>query len=386
MKKILIIGPIGDEGGREMEAGFIASALSDHFEIYVFSTANITKTSQLYNYHFEGKVTSLKEALYRNHFSLRPAALLSYYRNGQKAPVHYYVNNRCNSSKGLKLKEKEQLEKAIWEVDAVFIIAHLFSMRTKEVIDIATRGNKKIIFRTTGLIEEKRTFPDYLEKVTHYIHHSRENTDKLHDHIQNQSYSIIDQSAPNEELLLEIPPVKRQPQAFAAIGRFSSEKNFHYLISAFKHCCEKSDKLFLIGDGELKSSLIEERGDFKNIIFMGQMKSEEVAEFFSEIDCLIVPSRHEAGPLVGVEAMAAARIILSSPVGAMPERLGDTINDFWFEPGEKETFEREFKRLKDLFAGEVEKIAIYNRRKYFEYYAHEKISNLYFSKVDSILS
>lgn len=385
MKKILIIGPIGDEGGREIEAGFIASALSDHFEISVFSTANITKVSQLYHYAFEGKITSLKEALYRNYFSLRPAALLSYYKNGKKAPVHYYVNNKLNSGKSLKLKEKEQLEKVIAKVDCVLIIAHLFSLRTKEIIDIASEDNKKIIFRTTGSINERRTFPDYLEKVTHYFHHSHDNAHTLHNCIKNQNYSIIDQSAANEELLLKIPPLKWQPSIFVAIGRFSAEKNFKYVISEFKNLSEKSHKLYLIGDGELRESLVKEKGDCENIIFVGQKTSKEVAKFFRKVDCLIIASRHEAGPLVGIEAMAAAKIILSTPVGAMPERLKDTRNNFWFDPNEEQTFRKEFKRIKELSPVAAEKISINNRNKYLESYSREKISNLYYHSIDRIL-
>lgn len=386
MKKILIIGPIGDEGGREIEAGFIASALSRHFEVSVFSTANITAASQLYHYAFKGDVTSLKEKIYKNHFSVRPAAFLSYLKNGRKFPVHYYVNNKFNTINGFRLKEEEQLLKIIKEVDLIFIIAHLFSLRTKEVIEIAAEANKKIIFRTTGLIQEKKNFPAYLEKVTYYLHHSGENADKLHKWIKNQNYAIIDQAAPNEELLLQIPPLNRQPTVFAAIGRFSSEKNFQFLISNFKKCRGKFDKLYLIGDGELRRALIEEKGGCENIIFMGQLKSQEVADFFSLIDCLIIPSRHEAGPLVGVEAMAAARIILSSRVGAMPERLRDTENDFWFESEEKDTFKREFKIVKKLSSRMAERISSINREQYLEVFAHEKISSLYVSTVDSILT
>ena len=377
MKKILIIGPIGDEGGREIEAGFIASALSDNFRISVFSTTNITAASQLYHYSFKGEVTSLKEKIYKNYFSMRPAAFLSYLKNGRQFPVYYYVNNKFNTINGFGIKEKGQLVKIIRDVDMIFIVAHLFSLRTKEIIEIASEAQKKIIFRTTGLIEERKTFPRHLEKVTCYLHHSQENADNLHNWIKNQNYGIVDQSAPNEELLLQIPPVNRQPTVFAAIGRFSSEKNFHFLISEFKRSCRKSDKLYLIGEGELQASLIKEKGDCQNIIFAGQMKSKEIAGFFRDIDCLIIPSKHEAGPLVGVEAMAAARIILSSRVGAMPERLRFTQNNFWFQPDLQGSFEKELRKIQKLSPNEAERISISNRIKYSDFYSHQKISNLY---------
>lgn len=385
MKKALIIGPLGDEGGREIEAGFIASALSDDFKISVFSTANITAASQLYHYPFKGEVTSLKEAIYKNYFSVRPATLLSYLKNGRHFPVHYYVNNKFNTVNGYRFKELEQLRRIIRKVDVVFIIAHLFSMRTKEVIEIASEAKKPIIFRTTGLIEERKIFPGYLENVTYYLHHSQKNANRLHDYIKNQNYAIVDQAAPNEELLLQIPPVNREPTNFAAIGRFSSEKNFHYLISEFKKCCRKSDKLYLIGEGELQASLIKEKGDCDNILFLGQMKSKEIAIFFGAIDCLIIPSRHEAGPLVGVEAMAAARIILSSQVGAMPERLKSIKNNFWFDPDKSGSLEKEILRVKKLSIEEARQITGANREKYLGFYLKEIISRLYIKTVNQVL-
>ena len=45
---MLIIGPIGDFGGRELEAGFIANSLSDNYDVEICSIGNITKNSQVY--------------------------------------------------------------------------------------------------------------------------------------------------------------------------------------------------------------------------------------------------------------------------------------------------------------------------------------------------
>ena len=71
MKKILIIGPIEKFGGRELEAGFIASVLNNDFDVDVFSTGNITDWSQLYEMVAETKMHSLKELLYEKLYFLK---------------------------------------------------------------------------------------------------------------------------------------------------------------------------------------------------------------------------------------------------------------------------------------------------------------------------
>jgi glycosyltransferase involved in cell wall biosynthesis len=48
--------------------------------------------------------------------------------------------------------------------------------------------------------------------------------------------------------------------------------------------------------------------------------SDRVA-FYEGIDAFAIASHAEGGPVTGVEAMAAGRSIVSTPVGAMPHRL-----------------------------------------------------------------
>lgn len=85
MAKILLIGPIEDVGGRELEAGFAASVLHNDFEVDVFSTGNITESSQIYEMVDGIKMRSLKQFLFKRYAFLRPAALLSYLRNNKKS-------------------------------------------------------------------------------------------------------------------------------------------------------------------------------------------------------------------------------------------------------------------------------------------------------------
>lgn len=381
-RKILIIGPIENHGGRELEAGFIASSLYGKYEISVCSTGNIDKTSQLFFHSFQGKVTSLKKLLYLNNFSLKPATLFSYFKNGKKHPVYFYVNNRFNVNLNLKKKEVEQLTKLIGEQDLVFIIAHLFTLRTREIIEIAKESGIELIFRTTGEIGDHGHFPTYLRQVDHFIHHTIDNAKKINDL---STGSIIDQTSYIEESLLELPLGDNRVQRFGVIARLSPEKNILNLIRYFKNCASQADELFIIGEGELKSEILAEIGEDKRIALLGSKSLLEMAKHYAEIDCLIIPSYSEAGPLVGVEAMAAARLILSTRVGAMPERLSNTGNDFWFDAEDEMSFQNEFRRIKMLRAEEIRKISIANRKKYLANYSSKEIAGQYHNVIEQVL-
>jgi len=385
MDKVLIIGPFEDYGGREIEANLVASSLLNDYSLLVCSTGNMTVNSQVYNSKWKTKTTSLKKQLYKNYHYFKPASIVSFLRNKQKEPVHFYVNNKFNSRFNIKKKEIHQLRKLIDVVDIIFILAHLFTSRTKEIIELASGFNKKIIFRTTGAIERKSSWPDYLNKVNLFIHHSESNARNLHSNLS-VKYKVIDQSAIQEEKLLKLPYLKRPIQNFVVIGRFSPEKNILNLISYFKKCSSGNDSLYIVGDGEGRPAIEKELTGCHNVKILGQLSTFEIANLYEKMDCLIIPSLNEAGPLVGIEAMAAARIILSTRVGAMPERLKDTGNNFWFEAKSYDSFKYEFLRMKETELELIESISINNRKIYLQNHSKKEVSSFYSAAVREVVN
>ena len=184
--KILIIGPIEDFGGRELEAGFVASVLKEEFEVSVLSTGNLTSKSQFHEIVDEIKITSLKKLLFERNIFLRPATLLSYLKNRKKEPAFFYINNKINS-RYIKEKENAILKEVIQNYDLIFIIAHLQTLRTKEIIQFSKEFKKPVVFRTTGEIELSIEAPSYLKMVTLFLHHSLVNANKLHGKLKNDN-------------------------------------------------------------------------------------------------------------------------------------------------------------------------------------------------------
>ncbi|MEN8899674.1 MAG: glycosyltransferase, partial [Nonlabens sp.] len=114
-----------------------------------------------------------------------------------------------------------------------------------------------------------------------------------------------------------------------------------------------------------------------NISYFGELRIEETAGFMSNIDCLIISSEYETGPLVGIEAMAAGKLILSTDVGCMKGRLENTLNNFWFQLNDSSSFKTNLKAIKKLSYSEYCIIASGNRKRYLEKYSQNIISKSY---------
>ena len=382
--KILIIGPIEDFGGRELEAGFVASVLKEVFEVSVLSTGNLTNKSQFHEIVDEIKITSLKKLLFERNIFLRPATLLSYLKNRKKEPAFFYINNKINF-RYIKDKENAILKEVIQNYDLIFIIAHLQTLRTKEIIQYSREFQKPMVFRTTGEIELNNAPASYLNKVNLFIHHSLINANKLHMKLKNEKYMIIDQNSYMEKDLLKIPVPKKKVNKFVAIARLAPEKNLFNLISFFNEFGEKDDELLIVGTGILYSKLLSLIKGVENIKLIGHLSISELINIYQNCDCAIISAFTEAGPLVGIDAMAAGKIILSTETGAMPERLKDTYNDFWFQADNKKSFEKQFNRVKILKPSEVFAIGEKNRVIYNQNYSKRNIAEKYKNAVSEIL-
>lgn len=92
------------------------------------------------------------------------------------------------------------------------------------------------------------------------------------------------------------------------VGRFSAEKNHHFLVEVFSQIHKElpDSKLLLVGDGELAAD-IEKQVESKDlrgvVIFTGNV--DNVQDYYQAMDCFLLPSLYEGFPFVTVEAQAA---------------------------------------------------------------------------------
>lgn len=131
------------------------------------------------------------------------------------------------------------------------------------------------------------------------------------------------------------------PITIGAYGRFVETKGFERLISVMNALGHQNDvRLRLGGFGPDEEKLKRLAGSNSSISFFG--KIDRVVDFLDQCDIIAVPSKFEAYGLVATEARLAARPILVSNVGGLPEQVGDAglIVDFEDKVAVVKLFER----------------------------------------------
>ena len=384
-KKILIFGPIGDFGGRELEAGFIAHTLSFKYDVAVCSSSSLTNKSQLFNFKKDLIVFTVNDFIYKKYCSIRFLSFISYLKNKKRGIVSHYANNGIAKKYFSYTKKRlAVMGQLLPKYDLVFICAQLTTGLMAEVIQIAKENNIKVVFRTTGAIG----FSDYdfIDLVDCFIHHSVNNANKIQMK-KKHNYVVIDQCAYSEKDLLKIQSLHSNDEIrkFLILSRLSPEKGVEEIIDFFLKVCAGDDVLFIAGNGVLECELKNKYQKSRNIQFQGFVNSVDLSNLFRRIDCLIIPSPQESGPLVGIESMCAGKIIISTKVGAMEERMQNTLNDYWFDYGNFESFKNVFFKVKSLSKAQVSIGSLTLKEKYIKEYSIESIKNRYLGVIDNIL-
>lgn len=114
--------------------------------------------------------------------------------------------------------------------------------------------------------------------------------------------------------------LSEENKAIALIGRVSPQKNIPFAIEIFKDYAvlDKEAVLVVVGEGELldvAKKLVDDYDMNDRVRFVGRV--DNVADYYSATDVLIIPSIFEGFPLTCIEAQA----------GGLPCILADTITD-----------------------------------------------------------
>lgn len=378
------MAPVNKHGGRELETGFVASVLSEQYEVKLLSTANYYKDAQVLDF---GPInySSLNKELFQKSWSLR---LVIFFVSLLSEKIEY--SHRSLSLAFVKKyfqienKKKKLLKESVTQADLVFICAQVYSNYLDDIIDIATLHKIPVIFRTTGTINDDIMQLNYswLNKVGLFVHHSEKNAAQLSG-VCNRPYVVIDQCAYNEEELLNLQ-TSDKINRFFVLSRLSSEKQVHLVIKAFKNVCSESDFLHIFGDGPKRTYLESLANNYNQIKFEGQVSHQQIPQkVFGKNDCLIIASSEEAGPLTGIEAMASGTLLISTKVGAMNERLPEY--KFWYD-GSQKGLEEQILKIKELTKNEIVALNSDFRNSYLEKYSVAKLTEAYLSCVTNVLN
>jgi len=111
-----------------------------------------------------------------------------------------------------------------------------------------------------------------------------------------------------------------------AIGRLNEAKDYPNLLRAYAGVLKfhENTRLWIIGDGPLKSTLMQQASDLRisdNVTFFGIQQNVE--DWLNAADVFVLSSAWEGFGLVVAEAMACEKVVVATDAGGVKEVLGE---------------------------------------------------------------
>ncbi len=164
---------------------------------------------------------------------------------------------------------------------------------------------------------------------------------------------------PNEELIRKYN--LRNCFVFGFIGSLTDYEGLDYLLKAFKivRRSNKKARFLIVGDGKALEKLNNLHGELNlkdDVSFAGHVRFEEVKDYYSIINVFSYPRVnkevcHLVPPLKPFEAMAMAKTVLVSNVGALREMVIDNETGIVFEAENVDSLARAM--LNSMSASEI---------------------------------
>jgi glycosyltransferase involved in cell wall biosynthesis len=118
--------------------------------------------------------------------------------------------------------------------------------------------------------------------------------------------------------------------ALGVVSRLEPIKGMDLVVPAFTEVlmAYPETQLLVVGDGTLRASMEEQAAQFgcaDRVRFVGRQPQEELSQWYSQMDIVLMPSRSEGFGLTAIEAMAHGCVMVASDVGGLPEVVRDGI-------------------------------------------------------------
>lgn len=352
--KVLLVGPINDQGlgGRFEEMRVWVRFLEEEqFEVTVFS---------MFNSRFglgNAKMVESIHLVFPNLWKWFP-----------------WIRNlllRIWASKFLRNQRDNFYTSERWSKFAhsfdhiILFITH--QSREMKIFDSSLPISVSIRF--TGTVHDFSTLKNHHRKLSEAARNYVIHAPGLFHGFENSIPKVyIDQTTLAEKSLLELK-IDPNLKVFAMIGLFMEVKQMEQVITVFASLPNLN--LILFGTGALQTSYqakIDALG-LSNVKIAGFVAPDQISLLYAQIDALIINSSEETGPMTGIEAMAAGRLILSRPVGAMPDRMED-MDLIYDSPADLKAKIKEIIRKSDR---ELLQIKEKLRMNYLERYSNEKL-------------
>lgn len=112
------------------------------------------------------------------------------------------------------------------------------------------------------------------------------------------------------------------------VSRLDEIKGMDLVIPAFARVRAKYPdiRLIVVGDGSLRARMQQQAQDLgcdDGIEWAGRQPQERLADWYSRMDIVLMPSRSEGFGLTAIEAMANGCVVVASRTGGLPEVVRD---------------------------------------------------------------
>jgi glycosyltransferase involved in cell wall biosynthesis len=116
----------------------------------------------------------------------------------------------------------------------------------------------------------------------------------------------------------------------AFIGRFDRQKGAEILLRSLADLERDDMHLYLLGDFDRERAGADLETSDPRVTRLGWIRHEEIDNYISCFDAVVIPSRWEGFGLVALEAMRNSKAVVVSNRGGLPEQVIDGFNGYVF--------------------------------------------------------
>ena len=114
------------------------------------------------------------------------------------------------------------------------------------------------------------------------------------------------------------------------VSRLEHIKGMDLVVPAFAEVRKRFPdvQLLVVGDGSLRAAMEQQAmalGCDDAVIWAGRQPQEELSQYYSRMDIVLMPSRSEGFGLTAIEAMAHGCVVVASDIGGLPEVVRDGV-------------------------------------------------------------
>jgi len=113
----------------------------------------------------------------------------------------------------------------------------------------------------------------------------------------------------------------KQGDYFLSVARFVKPKRIEKIIEAMDFLKDKRIKLYLVGDGPEKGSILKMCKKNPNIVFLGSVSEKVLSKLYSNCLSLVYVPLDEDWGLIPLEAAASEKPIIASDEGGLKETI-----------------------------------------------------------------